>query len=124
MVVGYVRVSTKEQNIARQAELMAQLGAEKVFTDHMSGKNTERPELRKMMDFVREGDTVIVESISRFARNARDLLDLMEQLKRWTLCHKRKLLTPVHRQASLCLPFWVRLPNWKEKTFWNGKQKE
>ena len=81
MVVGYVRVSTKEQNIARQAELMAQLGAEKVFTDHMSGKNTERPELRKMMDFVREGDTVIVESISRFARNARDLLDLMEQLK-------------------------------------------
>ena len=80
MVVGYVRVSTKEQNTARQAELMNQLGAEKVFTDRMSGKNTERPELQKMMDFVREGDTLVVESISRFARNTHDLLDLVEQL--------------------------------------------
>lgn len=78
--MGYVRVSTKEQNTARQAELMNQLGAEKVYTDRMSGKNTERPELRKMLDFVRDGDTVVVESISRFARNTRDLLDLVEQL--------------------------------------------
>lgn len=80
MVVGYVRVSTGGQNTVRQDELMKQLGAEKVYTDRMSGKNTERPELRKMLDFVREGDTVIVESISRFARNTRDLLDLVKQL--------------------------------------------
>ena len=80
MTVGYVRTSTREQNTARQDELMNQLGAEKVFTDRMSGKNTDRPELHRMMDFVREGDTVVVESISRFARNARDLLDLVEQL--------------------------------------------
>ena len=82
MVVGYVRVSTKEQNTARQAELMNQLGAEKVYTDRMSGKNTERPELRKMLDFVREGDTLVVESISRFARSTKDLLNLMEELER------------------------------------------
>lgn len=81
MVVGYVRVSTKEQNTARQSELMNQLGAEKVYTDRMSGKNTERPELYKMMDFVRDGDTVVVESISRFARNTRDLLDLVSALE-------------------------------------------
>ena len=80
MKVGYVRISTQAQNPARQDELMNQLGAEKVYTDKMSGKNTERPELRKMLDFVREGDTVIVESISRFARNTRDLLDLVKQL--------------------------------------------
>lgn len=80
MKVGYVRVSTGEQNTARQDVLMGQLGVEKVYTDRMSGKNTERPELRKMLDFVREGDTLVVESISRFARNTRDLLDLTSAL--------------------------------------------
>ena len=74
MKVGYVRISTKEQNTARQDELMKGLEVEKVYTDRMSGKNKERPELQKMMDFVREGDTVIVESFSRFARNTQDLL--------------------------------------------------
>lgn len=59
---------------------MRELGVEQVFIDRMSGKNTDRPELKKMMSFVREGDTVIVESISRFARNTRDLLDLVAQL--------------------------------------------
>lgn len=81
MKVGYVRVSTKEQNTARQEELMKSLGVDKLYIDKMSGKNTERPELQKMMDFVREGDVVIVESFSRFARNTRDLLDLTDKLK-------------------------------------------
>lgn len=80
MKVGYVRVSTREQNTVRQDELMKQLGVEKVYTDKMSGKNTDRPELRKMMDFVREGDAVTVETFSRFARNTRDLLDLTAAL--------------------------------------------
>lgn len=61
---------------------MKNLGVEKVYTDKMSGKNTDRPELQKMMDFVREGDTVIVESFSRFARDTRDLLDLVDALKK------------------------------------------
>ena len=55
---------------------------DQVYIDRISGKNTERPELKRMMSFVREGDMVIVESISRFARNTRDLLDLVEQLTR------------------------------------------
>ena len=59
---------------------MAELGVEKVFIDRISGKNTDRPELRKMMSFVRQGDSVVVESISRFARNTKDLLELVEQL--------------------------------------------
>ena len=59
---------------------MNSLGVEQVYIDKMSGKNTDRPELKKMLSFVREGDTVIVESISRCARNTRDLLDLVEQL--------------------------------------------
>ena len=80
MKVGYIRISSADQNTARQEVLMRELGVEQVYIDKMSGKNTDRPELKKMMSFVREGDTVIVESISRFARNTRDLLDLVEQL--------------------------------------------
>lgn len=80
MKIGYIRVSTTDQNTARQEVLMAELGVEKVFIDRISGKNTDRPELKEMMGFVRNGDTVIVESISRFARNTKDLLELVEQL--------------------------------------------
>ena len=80
MNIGYIRVSTAEQNTARQEVLMEELGVEQVYIDKISGKNTERPELKRMMEFVREGDTVIIESISRFARNTKDLLELVEQL--------------------------------------------
>ena len=80
MKIGYVRVSTKEQNTARQEELMKSMGADKVYIDKMSGKDMERPFLQEMMNFVREGDSVVVESISRFARNTKDLLELTEQL--------------------------------------------
>ena len=80
MKIGYIRVSTQEQNTMRQEVLMESLGVDEVYIDRMSGKDTNRPELQKMMDYVRMGDTVIVESISRFARNTRDLLELVEQL--------------------------------------------
>ena len=80
MKIGYIRVSTAEQNVARQEVLMQELGVDQVYIDRMSGKSADRPELQKMMSFVRQGDTVIVESISRFARNTRDLLELTEQL--------------------------------------------
>lgn len=80
MKVGYVRVSTEEQNTIRQENLMRELGVEKVYIEKASGKNADRPQLKAMMEFVREGDVVIVESISRFARSTRDLLTLVEQL--------------------------------------------
>ena len=80
MKIGYIRVSTVEQHTDRQEVLMQELGVEQIFIDRMSGKNTDRPELKRMIDFVREGDTVIVESISRFARNTKDLLELVEKL--------------------------------------------
>ena len=80
MKIGYIRVSTQEQNTMRQEALMEALGVDEVYIDRMSGKNTNRPELQKMMEYVRKGDAVIVESISRFARNTRDLLELVERL--------------------------------------------
>ncbi|OIZ62725.1 resolvase [Eisenbergiella tayi] len=78
--VGYVRVSTEEQNTARQEVLMEQLEADKVFIDEISGKNTDRMQLKEMLEYVRKGDTVIVESIGRFARNTKDLLELTDIL--------------------------------------------
>ena len=80
MKIGYIRVSTEEQNTARQEVLLRELDVDEVFIDKASGKNTDRTELKRMMEYVRKGDTVIVESISRFARNTRDLLELTEQL--------------------------------------------
>jgi DNA invertase Pin-like site-specific DNA recombinase len=80
MKIGYVRVSTAEQKTERQETALHELGVEKTFIDKASGKTTERPELKKMMDYIRDGDTVVVESISRFARSARDFLELMERL--------------------------------------------
>lgn len=80
MKIGYIRISTTDQNTARQEVLMKELGVEQVYIDRMSGKNTNRPELTKMMSYIRQGDTVIVESISRFARNTKDLLELVEHL--------------------------------------------
>lgn len=80
MLVGYIRISTTGQNTARQEVLMQELGVEKIFIDRLSGKNTDRPQLKELMLFVRQGDTVVVESISRFARNTGDLLELVEQL--------------------------------------------
>lgn len=83
MKVGYVRISDSEsQNTARQDTLMQELQVDRVYTDKMSGKDaTNRPELQKMLEFVREGDTVISESISRIARSTRDFLYIMGKLK-------------------------------------------
>ena len=80
MEIGYIRTSTAEQNEARQEVLMQELGVEQIFIDKMTGKTLDRPELQKMLSFVREGDTVVVEAISRFARNTKDLLFLVEEL--------------------------------------------
>ena len=80
MRVGYVRCSTLEQNEARQLKMMADQKVEKVYIDKASGKNTDREEFKEMMVFVRAGDTLIVESISRIARNTRDLLTIISTL--------------------------------------------
>ena len=80
MRVGYVRCSTAEQNEARQLKMMEKQKVEKIFIDKASGKNTDRKDFKAMMTFVRAGDTVIVESISRIARNTRDLLTIISSL--------------------------------------------
>jgi DNA invertase Pin-like site-specific DNA recombinase len=75
--VGYVRVSSFEQNTDRQLE---QVKLDRIFTDRASGKNTQRPELDALLAFVREGDTVLVHSMDRLARNLDDLRRLVQGL--------------------------------------------
>ena len=80
MKVAYTRVSTEEQNLDRQTDMMATLGVEKVFSDKASGRDTSRPGLKELLSFVRQGDEVVVESISRLARSTGDLLDVIDHL--------------------------------------------
>ncbi|MBT0663533.1 recombinase family protein [Geobacter pelophilus] len=75
--VGYIRVSSLTQNIERQLE---GIELDEIFTDKLSGKDTERPALQEMIKFVRKGDTVMVHSMDRLARNLADLQNLVEQL--------------------------------------------
>lgn len=80
MKIGYVRVSTAEQNTDRQMTIMQKYGVERVFSEKISGKNTDRPQLNEMMSFIRMGDTLIIESYSRLARSTSDLIRIVEEL--------------------------------------------
>lgn len=75
--IGYIRVSTLDQNPDRQLEGVK---VSKLFTDKASGKNTQRPELDALLDYVRDGDTLVVHSMDRLARNLDDLRRMVQQL--------------------------------------------
>jgi len=75
--VGYVRVSSVEQNTGRQLE---GIEVDRIFVDRASGKNTDRPKFQEMLNYVREGDSVIVHSMDRFARSLKDLVTEVDQL--------------------------------------------
>lgn len=81
MIVGYVRVSTVEQNESRQLITMEKYNVEKVFSEKVSAKDTNRDELNKMLEFVREGDTIVIHDFSRLARSTKDLLHIVELLE-------------------------------------------
>ena len=80
MNIAYIRVSTEEQNEARQREALEQHNIDKFFIEKASGKNTKRPELQKMLDWAREGDTIFIHDLSRIARSTKDLLELLDTL--------------------------------------------
>ncbi len=79
--VAYVRVSTEEQNEALQREALKVRGIDKWFVEKTSAKDTNRPEFQKMLEWVREGDTIYTHDLSRIARSTRDLLDLLDTLQ-------------------------------------------
>ena len=80
--IAYIRVSTLEQNTESQFEILKQYKIDKYFEEKVSAKNTNRPKLREMLDYVRSGDTVYVKDFSRLARSTKDLLELLEKLEK------------------------------------------
>ena len=81
--IGYIRVSTIDQNIDRQLE---NVKLDKTFIDKATGKDTNRPQFEEMMRFVREGDTIIVHSMDRLARNLDDLRRIVQELTKKGVC--------------------------------------
>lgn len=84
--IAYVRVSTIEQNEARQVEALKKYDIDRWFMEKVSGKNMDRPELQKMLEYAREGDTIYIHDFSRISRNTSDLLALTEELQRRGIC--------------------------------------
>lgn len=78
MIYGYARVSTTDQLLDRQIDMLNQYGIDKLFTEKMSGTNKSRPELDNLLSQLREGDTVSVESLSRLGRSTKNLIELVE----------------------------------------------
>ena len=75
---GYARVSTEQQNLARQLDMLSQYGVDYIFNEKMTGTKRDRPELNKLLDRMMEGDTVVIESLSRLGRSTKDLIELVE----------------------------------------------
>lgn len=78
--ISYIRVSTIEQHTESQKSVLANIKIDKTFEEKVSAKNADRPKLKEMLEYVREGDTVYVRDLSRLARNTKDLLDIVEYL--------------------------------------------
>ena len=77
-ILGYARVSTENQNLDRQLDMLNKYGVDIIFNEKMTGTKRERPELNKMLDRMTSGDTVVVESLSRLGRSTKDLIELTE----------------------------------------------
>ena len=80
MNIAYVRVSTVDQNEGRQVEALKVRNIDKWYTEKVSAKDTNRPQLKEMLEFAREGDTIFIHDFSRLARSTKDLLEIVETL--------------------------------------------
>jgi DNA invertase Pin-like site-specific DNA recombinase len=81
MLVGYARVSTQDQNPALQTDALKKVGCERIFVEKASGAQRERPELTATLDFMREGDTLVVWKLDRLARSMKQLVETIERLE-------------------------------------------
>ena len=76
--IGYARVSTVEQNLDRQLDMLRSYGVDKIYTEKMTGTKRDRPELNQLLERMETGDTVVIESLSRLGRSTKDLIELVE----------------------------------------------
>lgn len=82
MKIGYARVSTQDQNLAIQNELLKDAGCERIYKEKVSGAKRSRPELERLLDSLRPGDIVIVWKLDRLARSTKDLLDITDTIQK------------------------------------------
>lgn len=80
-IFGYARVSTEQQNLDRQLDALKRYGCDVIYNEKMTGTKRERPELAKLLDRMTEGDTVVIESLSRLGRSTKDLIELTEMFQ-------------------------------------------
>ena len=81
-IFGYARVSTEAQNLDRQLDALKRYGVDSIYNEKMTGTKKDRPELMKMLDRITEGDTIVIESLSRLGRSTKDLIELVELFER------------------------------------------
>jgi DNA invertase Pin-like site-specific DNA recombinase len=81
MKIGYARVSTLDQSLDRQLDNLQTQGCERIYQEKITGTKTERPELKRMMEILRSGDILVVESFSRLSRSTKDLLAMVDHLQ-------------------------------------------
>jgi len=81
MKIGYARVSTQEQHLDLQLQALKQAGCKRIFREKVSGASRQRPEFLRMLDQIREDDTIVVWKLDRLARSTRDLLETMETIR-------------------------------------------
>ena len=82
IIIGYARVSTIDQNLDRQIDAMTENGAEKIFTEKVTGKKSDRPELMRMIEQLRDGDIVIISELTRLSRSTKDLFVIIRLLRK------------------------------------------
>lgn len=81
MIIGYARVSTKDQKLDRQIDELKSFGCEKIFLEKISGTKKNRPEFDKMLEMLRNGDLVVVSELTRLSRSTKDLIDIMNRFE-------------------------------------------
>jgi len=112
--IGYIRVSTEHQETTRQQEILSSYQVDRIFSEKLSGVSTDRPQLKAMLDYVREGDTLYVESISRLGRSAKDLLNTVfsARVRSCVLCFSTSTMaSKAVSTAFFISPTMLEVPN-------------
>jgi Resolvase, N terminal domain len=108
-LIGYARVSTRDQKLHRQVDALTGAGCQRIFEEKLSGKNTDRPELAKCLDYLRPGDTIVVLELWRLGRSLQDLITIVGEraaaASGSSRCTKRSTTPPPG--AGWCSTIWL-----------------
>lgn len=105
MEIGYARVSTNEQNLDLQKDAFEKAGIKKIFFDKVSGVKSEKPELEKLMEFARKGDTIVVWRLDRLGRSTVQLIQFIEELKEKGI-NIKSLTEPIDTSSATGIMFY------------------